>query len=217
MCVISILQPIQGYSNCPRHKTSSLTFLPSEPHSLINISLDNILVIFPLRELLWKSGKHTSTASTTINVEDNCSQCDVHYGYPNDTAEIGFAAPVTYQVCYSFRILNNTGRWTTPQNTAFYLFPFILPGAFGARFYILTPFWYHFSDAISTPPHLPVPAYLSLGVVILSGNSKGIQQQIPPGRGAEHRRWSAACGGAGRCDADSAQLAGSRLLSAEGR
>lgn len=78
-------------------------------------------------------------------------------------------------------------------------------------------FWYHFSDAISTPPHLPVPVYLSLGVVILSGNSKGIQQQIPPGRGAEHRRWSAACGGAGRCDADSTQLAGSRLLSAEGR
>lgn len=38
-----------------------------------------------------------------------------------------------------------------------------------------------------------------------------------PGLSAEHRRWSAVCGGAGRFDASSAQLAGSRLLSVEGR
>lgn len=38
-----------------------------------------------------------------------------------------------------------------------------------------------------------------------------------PGLSAEHRRWSAVCGGAGRFDASSAQLAGSQLLSVEGR
>lgn len=78
MCVIPTLQPIQDYLNCPRHKTSSLTFLPSEPHSLIYVSLGNILVIFPVQITAMKVVENRSIANTGTNVEDNCSQRDVH-------------------------------------------------------------------------------------------------------------------------------------------
>lgn len=78
MCVIPTLQPTQDYLNCPRHKTSSLTFLPSEPHSLIYVSLGNILVIFPVQITAMKVVENRSIANTGTNVEDNCSQRDVH-------------------------------------------------------------------------------------------------------------------------------------------
>lgn len=78
VCVIPTLQPTQDYLNCPRHKTSSLTFLPSEPHSLIYVSLGNILVIFPVQITAMKVVENRSIANTGTNVEDNCSQRDVH-------------------------------------------------------------------------------------------------------------------------------------------